>query len=127
MVRYTLVIINSTALNMNHYFFNLLINKKYIQLILLIILCLPEKIISAQESDQLSTMYLDAIADKMYTEADQIAKQLIEDAIDKYGLDSHQSASAMVNLATDNLEKDTEIPNAGWYETKEWVGPSLRV
>ena len=94
---------------MNHYFFNPLINKKYIQLILLIILCLPEKIISAQEGDQLSAMYLDAIADKMYTEADQIAKQLIEDAIDNYGLDSHQSASAMVNLATDNLEKDFKI------------------
>ena len=105
-MRYTLVIINSTALNMNHYFFNPLINKKYIQLILLIIFCLPEKIISAQESDQLSTMYLDAIADKMYTEADQIAKQLIEDAIDKYGLDSHQSASAMVNLAIAQLGQD---------------------
>ena len=67
---------------MNHYFFNPLISKKYIQLILLITLCLSGKIISAQESDQLSTIYLDAIADKMYTEADQIAKQLIENAID---------------------------------------------
>ena len=56
------------------------------------------------ESDQerlsrLFTLYLDAVAEKMYSEADALAKQIVELTISSYGLDSEESAKALTNLA----------------------------
>lgn len=62
------------------------------------------------EITNLSTIYLDAIADEMFDEADQIAKQIVEQSIQIYGLDSHESANALIKLAmAQQGHKDYEL------------------
>lgn len=48
---------------------------------------------------RLFALYLDAVSDKMFTEADSLAKQIVELTIQIHGLDSHESAKALTNLA----------------------------
>ena len=75
------------------------------------------KVANSQENDSLSVIYLDAIANQMYSEADQIAKQRIEQAIRDYGLNSHESANAMIDLAIAQLGLEDFESSITNYET----------
>ena len=53
----------------------------------------------AQRLRRLFVLYMDAVADRTFTEADSLAKQIVELTIEIHGLDSHESAKALTNLA----------------------------
>jgi len=90
------------------------LNQFYVMVILFSVIF---KVANSQENDSLSVIYLDAIANQMYSEADQIAKQRIEQAIRDYGLNSHESANAMIDLAIAQLGLEDFESSITNYET----------
>ena len=85
--------------------------------VMIILFFMTFKTANSQENDSLSVIYLDAIANHMYSEADQIAKQRIEQAIRDYGLNSHESANAMIDLAIAQLGLEDFESSITNYET----------